>query len=59
MNYKIEKRAEELKAASNDNQDKIIAVIMDVAFDYIGNPRDCLNFIQEIKQIKKAAAEQK
>jgi hypothetical protein len=38
--------------------DTIIAVIMDVAFDYMSSPMDALNFIREVKQIKKLTEEQ-
>jgi hypothetical protein len=58
MNFNTEKRAKELKAASKD-ADKIIAVVMDIALDYISNPKDCLNFIREVRKTYKKAAEQK
>ena len=59
MNYKTEKRAKELKEASREDTDKVVRVIMDIALDYISNPRDCLNFIREVKETQSIATEQK
>lgn len=62
MNELISRRAQKLKDVSKDMEkeqtDTIIALVMDVAFDYMSSPMDALNFIREIKQIKKIAAEQ-
>jgi hypothetical protein len=62
MNELMSRRAQKLKDVSKDMEkeqtDTIIALVMDVAFDYMSSPMDALNFIREIKQIKKIAAEQ-
>lgn len=44
---------EKLKTDKNKDYQEIITLMELIALNYIGNPSDALNFIREIKKIKK------